>query len=93
MEFNWLNPTFDLKKTSPSEIEEAFEDPFSLRLLPDSTTSNKQARYVCLGKTLKGRPLFSVFWTDGKAYKVIAAREMTEAEHQFYERKNAETLY
>ncbi len=93
MEFDWLNPSFALKNIRPSEIEESFEDPFSLRLLPDSPTTTKQARYVCLGKSLKGRPLLSVFWTDGKSYRVIVSREMTEEELLFYERKNAETLF
>ena len=35
MEFDWLDASFDLHKVTPREIEESFEDPFSLRLLPD----------------------------------------------------------
>jgi len=31
-----------------------------------------------------------VFWTDGKNYRVILAREMTPEELSFYERKNSE---
>mgnify|MGYP006277841059 CR=1 FL=1 len=93
MEFDWLNPAFDLKPIPPSEIEESFEDPFSLRLLPDNGASAAQARYFCLGRTLNGRGLMSVFWTDGKSYRVVVSREMTPEEEQFYERKNAEALY
>ena len=38
MDFDWLDAPFDLRKISPKEIEESFEDPFSLRLLPDART-------------------------------------------------------
>jgi len=39
---------------------------------------------------MSGRGVFAVFWTDGKRYRVIFAREMTPEEIQFYERKNTE---
>jgi uncharacterized DUF497 family protein len=92
MEFDWLDPGFDLKKVTPREIAESFEDPFSIRLLPETVTSNAEARYFCLGKTLSNRALFSVFWTDGRQYRVILSRDMTGDEQAFYDRKNAEWL-
>ena len=39
---------------------------------------------------MQNRPLFSAFWTDGKNYRVILSRDMTEDEVAFYDRKNAE---
>jgi uncharacterized DUF497 family protein len=33
--------------------------------------------------------LFLYFWTDGRTTRVIAAREMTENEVRFYERRYA----
>jgi hypothetical protein len=37
MEFDWNNPPFDLDGSlTQREIEESFEDPFAIRLLPDS---------------------------------------------------------
>lgn len=90
MEFDWIGCHFDLKKITPPEIEEAFEDPFAIRLLPETDTSTGEARYFALGKTINNRFLFSVFWTDGKNYRVIFAREMADEEISFYERKNAE---
>ena len=90
MEFNWLDAPFDLRKISPKEIEESFEDPFSLRLLPDGTVDDIKARYFNLGKSLADRGIFSVFWTDGKVYRVILSREMTTEELGFYDRKNSE---
>lgn len=93
MDFDWIGTHFDLKKITPREIEESFEDPFAIRLLPDSGDSSaSEARYYALGKTINNRYLFSVFWTDGKKYRVIFCREMTDDEISFYERKNAEWL-
>jgi len=89
MEFDWIEAPFDLKPLPPKEIEESFEDPFSLRILPDSHSST-EARYFNLGKSMSGVPIFSVFWTDGKSYRVIFAREMAAEELHFYERKNNE---
>ena len=90
MDFDWLDSPFDLKKITPREIEESFEDPFSLRFLPESVGANTVARYFCLGKSVNGLPIFSVFWTDGKIYRVICSREMAPEEQSYYERKNAE---
>ena len=92
MEFDWLDVSFDLSKVSPKEIEESFEDPFAVRLIPDGGYGDDEARYVCLGRSVNGRPLFSVFWTDGKRYRVIVAREMSKEEEGFYERRNAQII-
>ena len=35
MEFDWQEPSFETTDVSSKEIEESFEDPFALRLLPD----------------------------------------------------------
>ena len=90
MEFDWIDPPFDLASLPPKDIEEAFEDPFSLKLLPDGNNDDSSARYFCLGKSLNGKGVFSVFWTDGKKYRVIFARAMSSVEGDFYERKKAE---
>jgi len=42
---------------------------------------------------LSDRAIFSVFWTDGKKYRVLLAREMTPVELNFYARKNSEIDY
>ncbi len=90
MDFDWLDAPFDLRKISPKEIEESFEDPFSLRFLPEAEVEDSRARYFNLGKSIGNRSIFSVFWTDGKKYRVILAREMTPEETTFYDRKNSE---
>jgi uncharacterized DUF497 family protein len=92
MDFDWLNVNFDLSKIPPKEIEESFEDPFSMRMLPEGNDEATEARYFSLGKSLANRAIFSVFWTDGKRYRVILSREMSDGELSFYERKKAELL-
>ncbi len=91
MDFDWLDVAFDLKIVTPREIEESFEDPFCLRLLPDAEKGS-QNRYFNLGRSVGNRPLFSLFWTDGKRYRVIFSREMVAEEVAFYERKNSEFI-
>lgn len=92
MDFDWLDAPFDLKIVTPREIEESFEDPFCLRLLPDSERSTTANRFFHLGKSISNRPIWSLFWTDGKKYRIIFSREMTPEELNFYERKNSEYL-
>ncbi len=50
MDFDWLEVPFDLRKVPPREIEETFEDPFSLRLLPEMPSRSGEARYFNLGE-------------------------------------------
>ncbi len=74
------------------EIEEAFEDPYGVRLFPDSARFAEESRAFCLGKTLGGKGLFTVFRSDGKKIRVIGARLMAEEEESFYQRKAAEWI-
>lgn len=92
MDFDWIDVSFDLAKLPPKDIEESFEDPFSLKLLPDGNDNSANARYFNLGRSLGGSAIFSVFWTDGKRYRVIYSRPMTVEEAYFYERKKAEEI-
>jgi uncharacterized DUF497 family protein len=90
MELDILDIQFDLRHIKPRELEEAFEDPFSVRFLPDNERADGASRYYALGRTISDRYLFLSFRTDGKATRVVAAREMSEAEQKFYDRKYAE---
>ena len=91
MEFEWPEHGFVPDEISRKEIEESFEDPFSIRLLPDlEDVHGREARYFILGKSISNRLIFTVFWTDGKRYRVVFSRLMTPDEETFYERKNSE---
>jgi uncharacterized protein len=90
MELDILDIQFDLRHIKPRELEEAFEDPFSVRFLPDHERQDGASRYYALGRTITDRYLFLAFRTDGKSTRVVAAREMSEIEQKFYDRKYAE---
>lgn len=90
MELDFTDVAFDTKLTKPHEIEEVFEDPFALRLIPENDREDGETRYYLLGKTVSNRGLFLSFWTNGKKARVIAARELTENESSFYDRVTAE---
>jgi len=90
MEFEWS--LYKSDKFSPEEISESFEDPFSLRLLPDSNRFASQNRFLSLGCSSGGRGIFAVYTSTGKVVRVLAARLMTEEETYFYERKSKENL-
>ncbi len=74
------------------EIEESFEDPFAVRVLPDSPRFSVQARFFNLGMSAGGTGIFSVYRTNGKQIRVIHARQFEPEERFFYQRKMDQTL-
>jgi uncharacterized DUF497 family protein len=92
MEFDWKNPPFDESSLTQREIEESFEDPFAVRLLPDSARFSVQARFFNLGMSASGTGVFSVYRTNGKQVRVIYARQFQPEERFFYQRKMDQTL-
>ena len=88
MDFDWNNPPFNLDASLRlQEIEESFEDPFAVRLLPDSPRFNAQARYFNLGMSANGTGIFTVYRTNGKQARIIFARKFEAEEQFFYQRK------
>ncbi len=90
MELDLLDVHFDLKDIKPREIEEALEDPFAVRFLPDQDRGDGETRYYALGRTIVDRYLFLCFWSDGKNVRVVTARNLTEGERKYYDREYAE---
>ena len=74
------------------EVEESFEDPFSVRLLPDSVQFSEKARYFNLGKSADGQGVFTIYRANGKQIQVILAREFEPEESFFYERQQEKLL-
>ena len=68
MEFDWDNSSAIDAESSLTirDIEESFEDPFTIKLLPDSSRFAAQARYFNLGRSAAGLGVFSVYRTNGK---------------------------
>ena len=93
MEFDWSNPPFECSGSlTLRDIEESFEDPFALRLLPDSPRFSVQARYFHLGRSAAGLGVFCVYRTNGKMVRVILARPFMPEEQFFYQRKLDQSL-
>jgi uncharacterized DUF497 family protein len=88
MEFDWS--LYKQDALSSDEIAESFEDPFSLRLLPDAARFASQNRFFSLGSSSAGKQIFAVYTSTGKIVRVVMARLMTEEETFFYERKTQE---
>jgi len=88
MEFDWNKPPFSLSSSlTKRDVEESFEDPFAVRLLPDTPRFAVQARYFNLGMSVKGVGVFSVYRTNGKLIRVVYARWFEAEEKFFYQRK------
>jgi uncharacterized DUF497 family protein len=90
VEFDWSS--YPVKEIPPERVAESFEDPFSLRVLPDAGPLGLQSRFICLGKCLDGTGLFSVYSSNGRVIRVVACRPMGPDELFFYERKAREAL-
>ena len=92
MEFDWNNPPFEFGSLTQREIEESFEDPFAVRLLPDSRRFAVQARFFNLGQSAGGIGIYSVYRTNGRQVRVLLARPFEPEERFFYQRKMDQTL-
>lgn len=93
MDFDWNNPPFNLDNSlSLREIEESFEDPFAVKLLPDSPRFSVQARFFNLGQSASSTGVFSIYRTNGKHVRVIFARPFQPEERFFYQRKMDQAL-
>jgi uncharacterized DUF497 family protein len=93
MEFDWNNPPFNLDSSLTLQaIEESFEDPFAVRLLPDSLRFSVQARFFNLGVSADGMGIFTLYRTNGRQARVIFARPFEPEERFLYQRKLNQTL-
>lgn len=93
MDFDWNSPPFNMEEAlTLREVEESFEDPFAVKLLPDSPRFSVQSRYLNLGMSTSGAGVFSVYRTNGKQYRVIHARSFEPDERFFYQKKLDQTL-
>jgi uncharacterized DUF497 family protein len=93
MEFDWNSPPFNMDESlSLRDVEESFEDPFAVKLLPDSPRFSVQSRYFNLGMSTSGTGVFSVYRTNGRQVRVIQARSFEPEERFFYQKKQDQML-
>jgi len=68
------------------ECEEAFGDR-SKRILEDVKHSNKESRFLLLGKTKSSRLLYIVFTLRSRKARVVSARDLNKKEYGYYEKR------
>lgn len=93
MEFDWSHlPSQLAGGLTRQEVEETFEDPFAIKLFPDSSRFTAQARFFNLGRTVGGKGIFTVYRTNGRMIRIIQSRPFEPEEAFFYERKVSQAL-
>ena len=93
MDFDWeKRPLTALGSLKARDVEESFEDPFAVRLLPDSARFAEKARYFNLGRAASGNGIFSIYRANGRQIQVILARPFEAEERFFYERQQDKLL-
>ena len=93
MEFDWLNVPFEWQAgLTMLDVEESFEDPFAVKLLPDSPRFATQARFFNIGRSARGTGVFSVYRTNGKQFRVLFARQIEPEESFLYQKHQNQLL-
>jgi len=88
--FEWDSGNRDKNLTKHKVVNEECEEIFfdsKKRVLKDILHSGREARYVLLGKTKKGRLIFTVFTIRNKKIRIISARDINKKEIKLYEQK------
>lgn len=89
VEFEWdkwnLDKSYVKHGIIPKEAEEVFisEEAF---VVPDVKHSQKEDRFIILGKSVSGKNLFVVFTIRGDKVRVVSARRMHKKEVEKYEK-------
>lgn len=87
--FEWdkwnLNKSYTKHGILPKEAEEVFTDDSSI-VLPDIRHSQKEERFIIVGRTLDKLNLFIVFTFRGDNIRIISARKMHRKEVLEYEK-------
>lgn len=77
---NWVE-----HKVTNEEGEETFLDK-NKKIYKDKLHSNKEERYILIGKTKGQRLLYLVFTLRDKKARVISARDINRKERRLYEK-------
>ena len=94
LDFDWdahnINKIRKKHNVQFPEAEEVFFD-INLIILPDPTHSIAEARYIVLGKTKTGRPLFVVITEPAGKIRIVSARDMSKKERIKYNEQTKES--
>lgn len=87
--FQWnkgnINKNWIKHKVTNKECEETFFDQ-EKKIAKDIFHSKKEKRFIILGKTKKGRILYTVFTVRNKKVRVISSRDINKKERKLYEK-------
>ncbi|MBU1031652.1 BrnT family toxin [Patescibacteria group bacterium] len=85
--FEWdkgnVNKSYQKHGITPNEAEEAFLDEKAI-ILKDAGHSQKEERYILVGKTAEEKLLFVVFALRSKKIRIISARKANRKEKNNY---------
>lgn len=87
-EFEWDKGNIGKNKkhsVEDKEAEEAFADKNKV-IYKDVFHSQKEKRFVLIGKTNKGRLLYVIFTRRGKKIRIISVRDINRKEVKLYEK-------
>lgn len=92
--FEWdkgnLDKSYEKHGISLKETEEIFISE-ELFVLPDIKHSQKEERFIALGRTQDGKNLFVIFTLRDKKIRIISARRMHKKEVERYEKVKKNT--
>ena len=84
-------PRFSAKADKKHNVENnEVEEPFFDRkrvIFKDILHSEKEDRFILIGKTKKKRLLYTVFTMRGKKVRIISSRDVNKKEVQMYEKR------
>jgi uncharacterized protein len=87
IEFEWdkgnRDKNFDKHGVADQECEEAFFDQ-GKKILKDVLHSEKEDRYILLGRTKEDRLLFIAFTLRRHKVRIISARDLNKKERSLY---------
>ncbi len=88
--FQWdegnIDKSYQKHGITPNEAEETFLDE-RLGVVRDIKHSQKEQRFVAIGKTFEGKVLFVIFTTRESEIRIIFARKANQKERRRYEKK------
>lgn len=94
IKFEWdkanLDKSYQKHGITPKEAEEVFLDEESF-VIPDVKHSQKEPRYIILGKTFEEKRLFIVFTIRDKKIRIISSRQIHKKEVKKYEKAKKNT--
>lgn len=90
IKFHWdkgnVNKNLKKHKVTDAECEEVFFDQRKI-ISKDPLHSNKEKRFILLGKTKSERSLFTVFTVRNNKIRIISSRDINKKEYKLYGKK------